>query len=134
MSFKSDPILLRETNIPKFACGFYCEGDCTSYFFAIFISGTNELNWKVVWSTNRDYPVRDDAILTFSAAGDLMLKDGDGSIVWTTNTAGKSVVGMNLTDTGNLVLFDDHNSVVWQSFDYPTDSLLPGQKLFQGQN
>ncbi|KAJ0475368.1 putative non-specific serine/threonine protein kinase [Helianthus annuus] len=40
---------------------------------------------------------------------------------------------MNLTDTGNLVLFDNQNSVVWQSFDHPTDSLLPGQKLYQGQ-
>ncbi|KAJ0669773.1 putative non-specific serine/threonine protein kinase [Helianthus annuus] len=40
---------------------------------------------------------------------------------------------MNLTDTGNLVLFDNQNSVVWQSFDHPTDSLLPGQKLYQVQ-
>ncbi|KAJ0669735.1 putative protein kinase RLK-Pelle-SD-2b family [Helianthus annuus] len=40
---------------------------------------------------------------------------------------------MNLTDSGNLVLFDVNGSVVWQSFDYPTDSLLPGQRLFQGQ-
>ncbi|KAK1416403.1 hypothetical protein QVD17_32194 [Tagetes erecta] len=40
---------------------------------------------------------------------------------------------MNLTDTGNLVLFDVNGSVVWQSFDHPTDCLLPGQKLFEGQ-
>ncbi|KAJ0847527.1 putative non-specific serine/threonine protein kinase [Helianthus annuus] len=40
---------------------------------------------------------------------------------------------MNLTDTGNLVLFDDHNLVAWQSFHPPTDCLLPGQKLYKGQ-
>ncbi|KAL9993890.1 putative protein kinase RLK-Pelle-SD-2b family [Helianthus debilis subsp. tardiflorus] len=40
---------------------------------------------------------------------------------------------MNLTDSGNLRLFDVNGSVVWQSFDYPTDCLLPGQRLFQGQ-
>ncbi|MFS8001005.1 putative bulb-type lectin domain-containing protein [Helianthus anomalus] len=45
----------------------------------------------------------------------------------------KSVVGMNLTDSGNLVLFDDQKSVAWQSFDHPTDCWLLGQKLFMGQ-
>ncbi|KAM0047179.1 putative protein kinase RLK-Pelle-SD-2b family [Helianthus debilis subsp. tardiflorus] len=40
---------------------------------------------------------------------------------------------MNLTDSGNLVLFDDQNSVAWQSFDHPTDCWLLGQKLFIGQ-
>ncbi|KAJ0479233.1 putative bulb-type lectin domain-containing protein [Helianthus annuus] len=88
---------------------------------------------QVVWSANRNYPVRENATLNFTAAGDLVLKDVDGSIVWTTNTSGKSVSGMNLTYTGNLVLFDHQNSVVWQSFDHPTDCLLLGQKLFTGQ-
>ncbi|KAJ0475389.1 putative protein kinase RLK-Pelle-SD-2b family [Helianthus annuus] len=136
------PMLLRRANGVQFACGFLCEGNCTDdnktfhYIFAIFISPAtynfNNEN-KAVWSANRDHPVGIDAILNFTAAGELVLKDGDGSIVWTTNTAGKSVVGMNLTDTGNLVLFDDQNSVVWQSFDHPTDCLLLGQKLLQDQ-
>ncbi|KAI3696116.1 hypothetical protein L1987_79125 [Smallanthus sonchifolius] len=34
---------------------------------------------------------------------------------------------------GNHVLFDVNSLVVWQSFDYPTDCLVPGQRLFQGQ-
>ncbi|KAI3730389.1 hypothetical protein L1987_61559 [Smallanthus sonchifolius] len=132
------PMLLRQTKVALFACGFYCDGDCTSYIFAIYFYPTvysvgNSIDYRVVWSANRDHPVGDNAILNFTAAGELVLKDADGSIVWTTNTAGKSVAGMNLTDTGNLVLFDDQNSVVWQSFDHPTDCLLPGQKLFEGQ-
>ncbi|KAF5771598.1 putative protein kinase RLK-Pelle-SD-2b family [Helianthus annuus] len=127
------PMLLRETNIAKFACGFFCEGNCTSYLFAIFISPTKYSDTQVIWSANRDYRVKKNAILNFTAAGELFLQDADGRIVWTTNTAGKSVAGMNLTDAGNLVLFDNNNSVVWQSFDHPTDCLLPGQKLFQGQ-
>ncbi|KAJ6889342.1 hypothetical protein NC652_030201 [Populus alba x Populus x berolinensis] len=40
---------------------------------------------------------------------------------------------MNLTDMGNLVLFDDNNATVWQSFDHTTDCLLPGQNLVAGQ-
>ncbi|KAJ0662230.1 putative bulb-type lectin domain-containing protein [Helianthus annuus] len=88
---------------------------------------------QVVWSANRDYPLRYGAILNFTATGDFVLRDVDGSTVWTTNTTRKSVVGMNLTGDGNLVLFDVSGSVVWQSFDYPTDCLVLGQRLFQGQ-
>ncbi|PWA97881.1 Apple-like protein [Artemisia annua] len=40
---------------------------------------------------------------------------------------------MNLTESGNLVLFNVSGSVVWQSFDYPTDCLVLGQRLYQGQ-
>uniref|UniRef100_K4CG99 non-specific serine/threonine protein kinase n=1 Tax=Solanum lycopersicum TaxID=4081 RepID=K4CG99_SOLLC len=34
---------------------------------------------------------------------------------------------------GNLVLFDKRKRTIWQSFDHPTDSLLPGQKLVSGR-
>ncbi|KAJ0669748.1 putative bulb-type lectin domain-containing protein [Helianthus annuus] len=116
--------------------GFYCNGTCTSYIFAVYIYLTDtkgDINDtqppQVIWSANRDSPVSEGAILNFTATGELVLQDVDGRTVWSTNTAGKSVVGMNLTDSGNLRLFDVNGSVVWQSFDYPTDCLLPGQKL-----
>ncbi|CAK9157720.1 unnamed protein product [Ilex paraguariensis] len=50
-----------------------------------------------------------------------------------TNTSGKHVSGLNLTEMGNLVLFDTSNATVWQSFDHPTDSLVFGQTLNPGQ-
>ncbi|KAI6673149.1 hypothetical protein NL676_001055 [Syzygium grande] len=52
------------------------------------------------------------------------------AVVWSAN---RNKTGMNLTDTGNLVLFNKNNATVWQSFDHPTDSLLLGQKLKVGQ-
>ncbi|KAJ0475355.1 putative protein kinase RLK-Pelle-SD-2b family [Helianthus annuus] len=146
-------ILLRGSIGPTFACGFYCNGNCTSYLFAVFIvvtirqsvifhnnetfpqfvPSTYKTAPQVVWSANRDYPVSDGAILNFTSTGELILQDVNGSKVWSTNTTGKSVVGMNLTDSGNLVLFDVNGSVVWQAFDNPTDCLVLGQTLFQGQ-
>uniref|UniRef100_A0A0E0DC61 non-specific serine/threonine protein kinase n=1 Tax=Oryza meridionalis TaxID=40149 RepID=A0A0E0DC61_9ORYZ len=39
---------------------------------------------------------------------------------------------MEITENGNLVLFDQRNGTVWQSFDHPTDALVPGQSLLQG--
>ncbi|XP_076931795.1 EP1-like glycoprotein 4 [Bidens hawaiensis] len=135
-------ILLRGSFGPRFACGFYCNGTCDSYLFAVFIVQTNSGSGivqpaigfpQVVWSANRDHPVKLGAKLNLNEVGDLVLRDADGILVWSTNTAGKHVAGMQITDTGNLVLFDSSNTIVWQSFDHPTDSLVPGQKLFEGQ-
>ncbi|XP_065850891.1 G-type lectin S-receptor-like serine/threonine-protein kinase SD2-5 [Euphorbia lathyris] len=134
-------ILLRGTFGPKFACGFFCNGTCDSYLFAIFIVQTNSISGitspaigfpQLVWSANRNNPVRINSTLQLTSNGDFVLKDVDGNIAWSTGTAGKSVAGLNLTEMGNLVLFDNNNSTVWQSFDHPTDSLVPGQRLISG--
>ncbi|PWA93311.1 BNR/Asp-box repeat family protein [Artemisia annua] len=117
-----------------FACGFFYNGtNMLSYQFAIFVveilDDEDPIEYftpqVVIWSANRDHEVDNGAILNFTSTGELVLQDVDGSIVWTTNTRGKSVAGMNITDSGNLVLFDVSGSVVWQSFDYPTDCLVP---------
>ncbi|KAI3465874.1 hypothetical protein Pfo_022537 [Paulownia fortunei] len=135
-------ILLRGTFGPKYACGFYCNGNCETYLFAIFIVQTNSGGGitspaigfpQVVWSANRNSPVRINATLQLTAEGDLVLRDVDGTLAWSTHTAGMSVAGLNLTEMGNLVLFDAKNSVVWQSFDHPTDALVPGQLLVSGK-
>ncbi|KAF8006268.1 hypothetical protein BT93_K0532 [Corymbia citriodora subsp. variegata] len=127
-------------SVLAFACGFYCNGTCNSYLFAVFIVKryisdlrSEFTSPQVVWSANRANPVKIGAMLELMSEGDLMLKDVDGTVAWSTNTAAKSVVGLNLTDLGNLVLFDKDNATIWQSFDHPTDSLVLGQKLRQGQ-
>ncbi|KAL3717274.1 hypothetical protein ACJRO7_008794 [Eucalyptus globulus] len=133
-------ILSRDKEFTAYFCGFYCEGNCTSYLFAVLlvnflrskIRGVNEIP-QVVWSANRNNPMKIGATLELTPEGDLVLKDADGMVTWSTNTSAKSVVGLNLTDLGNLVLFDKDNMIVWQSFDHPTDSLVPGQKLRHGQ-
>ncbi|KAF8044039.1 hypothetical protein BT93_A2122 [Corymbia citriodora subsp. variegata] len=135
-------ILLRRNEFFHLAytCGFYCNGNCNSYLFAIFIIQLNDNGLvaengipQVVWSANRNNPVKINSTLELTSEGDFVLKDADGTVAWSTNTSTKSVVGLNLTDLGNLVLFDEDNATVWQSFDHPTDSLVPGQKLRQRQ-
>ncbi|KAI9177846.1 hypothetical protein LWI28_019875 [Acer negundo] len=125
---------------PRYACGFFCNGDCDTYLFAIYIVQTNSGGGithggfpQVVWSANRDNPVKLNATLDLTSDGDLILRDVGGTIAWSTNTGGKSVVGLSLTEIGNLVLFDKNNNTVWESFDHPTDSLVLGQKLVLGQ-
>ncbi|GMJ05306.1 hypothetical protein like AT1G78830 [Hibiscus trionum] len=76
-----------------------------------------------VWDANRNDPVRENATLTFGEDGNFVLADVDGRVVWQTNTANKGVTGIRLLPNGNLVLFDKNENFVWQSFDYPIDTL-----------
>ncbi|KAK9153022.1 hypothetical protein Sjap_000502 [Stephania japonica] len=85
------------------------------------------LRW--VWDANRNHPVGENAALTFGRDGNLVLTDYDGTLAWQTNTANKGVVGIRLFNNGNLVLYNAKGQFVWQSFDYPTDTLLVGQSL-----
>ena len=56
-------------------------------------------------------------------------------MVWQTNTANKGVTGIKLLPNGNLVLYDKNGKFVWQSFDYPSDTLLVGMSLrLNGRN
>ncbi|KAF0890568.1 hypothetical protein E2562_003779 [Oryza meyeriana var. granulata] len=126
---------------PSFAAGFFCAPPCQVFLFAVFIVQTNSgagitltVNGiaQVVWSANRASPVGENATLELTGDGDLVLRESNGKLVWSSSTLGRSVTGMEITENGNLVLFDQRNATVWQSFDHPTDALLPGQSLLQG--
>ena len=133
-------VLLRGSIGPRFVCGFLCQFRNGACFFTVSIfqtrTGVNPPfieSLEAVWTANRNTPVKINATLQLSQDGDLILRDADGTYVWSTNTTGMSVSGLNLTEEGNLVLFSENNAVVWQSFDHPTDSLLPGQRMVSGQ-
>ncbi|PKI44023.1 G-type lectin S-receptor-like serine/threonine-protein kinase SD2-5 [Punica granatum] len=146
VNFSDGSLVLPILHTKAFGCGFYCKGKPTfsNCFFTVFIlmcydydlSRTPDQGCypQVVWSANRNRPVKFSATLTLNRLGDLELTDADGTTAWSTNSSRKSVVGMNLTESGNLVLFDQNSAVVWQSFDHPTDTLLMGQQLRVGQN
>ncbi|KAF7081504.1 hypothetical protein CFC21_085441 [Triticum aestivum] len=120
-----------------FAAGFVCASTlvCDVSLFAVSVVSyaRNRLFLEqVVWSANRDHPVRENATLEFTSHGNLVLRDADGSHVWSSSTSGQSVAGMVISGTGNLMLFDKKNATVWQSFDHPTDTLIRGQSLLEG--
>ncbi|GLJ35725.1 hypothetical protein SUGI_0717570 [Cryptomeria japonica] len=123
----------------QFGCGFFCYGSpCdTGYLFATFfvIYEDNGVlaDMQTVWSSNRDQMVQENATLTLTSTGELVLKDSDSTVVWSTNTSAQAFQRMAIHESGNLVLLNTSNGVIWQSFDYPTDTILVGQKLKVGQ-
>ncbi|MFS7984380.1 putative non-specific serine/threonine protein kinase [Helianthus anomalus] len=50
-------------------------------------------------------------------------------MIWSSNTTASGNATPRLLDNGNLVVIDQNDEDIWQSFDYPTDTLLPGMKL-----
>lgn len=121
--------------------GLYCYFPCDDFLFGVYIVYVEDSStwWSyqdsrtmVVWSANRGRIVRENATLNFTSNGDLLIRDADGSFAWSTNTSGLSVALMTITESGNLVLFNRNSVPVWQSFDHPTDSLLPDQPLALG--
>ncbi|GLJ35729.1 hypothetical protein SUGI_0717660 [Cryptomeria japonica] len=119
----------------QFGCGFFCYGSpCdTGYLFATFFvvhkADGRLFDMQMVWSSNRDQMVQENAALILSSTGELVLKDADGSLVWSTNTSTQSFQRMEIGESGNLVLYNPDGGIIWQSFDYPTDTILIGQKL-----
>lgn len=84
----------------------------------------------VVWVAGVEVPVSSKSYFWLCPNGELVLVDSlNGVTVWTSKTSHLAVVSALLRDDGNLVLLNGKKDVVWQSFDNPTDTLLPGQSL-----
>ncbi|KAL6596098.1 hypothetical protein ACP70R_047462 [Stipagrostis hirtigluma subsp. patula] len=92
----------------------------------------------VVWVANRESPLVNPGpgVLRLSADGRLVILDRQNATVWSSPAPTRNVTTratVQLLDDGNFVLSSDGSgspeSVAWQSFDYPTDTLLPGMKL-----
>jgi hypothetical protein len=67
----------------------------------------------------------------FDEKGNVFLQKGR-VFAWSTNTSDMKVSSMELQDNGNLVLLRNDSKVIWQSFDHPTDTLLPMQNFTRG--
>ncbi|XP_068320808.1 G-type lectin S-receptor-like serine/threonine-protein kinase At4g27290 [Pyrus communis] len=88
----------------------------------------------IVWVANRDKPLADlSGVLKVTNPGILVLNH-NMSTVWSSNTSRTAQNPVaRLLDSGNLVMIDgsddDSENFLWQSFDYPGDTCLPGMKI-----
>ncbi|CAI0466008.1 unnamed protein product [Linum tenue] len=87
----------------------------------------------LVWSANRDDPAEIGATVALTLQGQLLLTHSNGTELFIYN--GTSAGSAAMQDDGNFVLRSSSASgdVVWQSFDFPTDTILLGQTLVMGQ-
>ncbi|WCJ31518.1 G-type lectin S-receptor-like serine/threonine-protein kinase B120 [Euphorbia peplus] len=86
---------------------------------------------EVVWVANREqHFTTTSPVLIMGDDGNLATLDGNASYLVTNATVNDKNTIAFLLDSGNLVLKDKYSKVIlWQSFDYPTDTILPGMKM-----
>lgn len=131
-----------------FELGFFTPGSSTNRYLGIWYK--NIPDRTVVWVANREKLLKNDtnsnttSSLSITPEGQLQLvlrTQNDTAIIWSANQTSKgsdsvsnpSVVAQ-LLDSGNLVLRnqEDENNpdkYRWESFDYPSDTFLPGMKI-----
>lgn len=117
----------------NFEVGFFTPGTTNNSYLGIWYKNIPERT--VVWVANRCNPINDSSgLLTINSTGNLVLLGHNKSPVWWTSSA-KQVQSplVQILDSGNLVLRDEKDenpeAYLWQSFDYPSDTLLPDMKM-----
>ncbi|CAN6678859.1 unnamed protein product [Malus baccata var. baccata] len=106
-----------------YAFGFYKQGN--GYAVGIFLAGIPQTT--IVWTAKRDdTPLSSDVTLNFTNDG-LSLTSTQGQSFMIEYTSSSSA---SMLDSGSFVIYNARQDIVWQSFEHPTDTLLPGQILF----
>ncbi|KAJ0684587.1 putative non-specific serine/threonine protein kinase [Helianthus annuus] len=119
-----------------FELDFFSPPNSTNHYVGIWYKISKG---TVVWVANRNTPLSDTSSeLTLTHQGVLILRNATtGDVIWSSvNSSVTSVrnpIGQ-LLDTGNFIIYNDGGAVnqedpIWQSFDFITDTFLPGMKL-----
>uniref|UniRef100_A0A6N2MCF3 Receptor-like serine/threonine-protein kinase n=1 Tax=Salix viminalis TaxID=40686 RepID=A0A6N2MCF3_SALVM len=111
-----------------FNLGFVSPGGKSSWYLAI--SYASIPTPPIVWVANREKPITNltSTRLEITAEGKLAIIALPSSTVWqSTNT--EKARRLLLEETGNLVLLSAKGLIVWQSFDFPTDTWLPDMNI-----
>ncbi|KAM3730934.1 hypothetical protein ACB098_12G124200 [Castanea mollissima] len=112
-----------------FAFGFQQTGK-GGYLLAIWFNKLPEKT--IVWSANGDNLVLGGSKVELTKDGKFVLNDPTGNEIWKADLAGSGVAYAAMLDTGNFMLASQDSSLLWQSFDHPTDTMLPSQTMSLG--
>ncbi|XP_042946847.1 G-type lectin S-receptor-like serine/threonine-protein kinase At1g11330 isoform X2 [Carya illinoinensis] len=127
--FIKDPEIII-SNGGDFKLGFFSPTNSTYRYVGIWYAKVSASH--VVWVANRDRPLKTSSgILNISEDGNLVILDEEKKIIWSSNvTNSVSNPSAQLSDSGNLVLKENNTgSILWESFQHPSDSLLPKMKM-----
>ncbi|GFZ16615.1 hypothetical protein Acr_25g0010240 [Actinidia rufa] len=117
----------------NFTLGFFTIEE-TSYSY-IGIWYTNDDQQRKVWVANRNSPISDNSsVLTVdSTTGILKIIRGGNTILNISDQVTGNNATATLEDTGNFILTDwVEKRTLWESFDHPTDTLLPDGHIAEG--
>uniref|UniRef100_A0A7N2L5H1 non-specific serine/threonine protein kinase n=1 Tax=Quercus lobata TaxID=97700 RepID=A0A7N2L5H1_QUELO len=102
-----------------------------NYYLGKWYNGKHAELENLVWVANRDTPIFDNSgNLTIDDYGNLKISHNGGPPLVLYSAQEANNTSAALLETGNLVLSElNSGRQLWQSFDYPTHTLLQGMKL-----
>ncbi|KAF3445409.1 hypothetical protein FNV43_RR10585 [Rhamnella rubrinervis] len=106
----------------------------TSSFSTYYFSIIHKRSETIIWTANRDRPISNSAELRLTVNGIFITDDSGKFTIWSTPPFDSPVGALQLLETGNLVLVDNRNASLWESFNYPTDTIVMGQHLLVGKS
>ena len=116
----------------SFELGFFSPNGSKSRYLGTWYKNFPDI---IVWVANRENPITEsNGVLTISNSGSLALLDQTKRSIWSSgSTRATENPVVQLLDSGNLVLREkgdvNPESYMWQSFDFPYNTLLPDMKL-----
>ncbi|VVB06958.1 unnamed protein product [Arabis nemorensis] len=81
-----------------------------------------------LWVANRDLPLKTATVKLICSQENRLLLMGEGNATFSWNMSGMGIKA-ELMDNGNLVMRDSDKRTTWESFAFPTDTLLPEMNL-----
>ncbi|KAK9056995.1 hypothetical protein SSX86_024361 [Deinandra increscens subsp. villosa] len=123
--------------LETFELGFFNPANSTNHYVGIWYKKIS--TGTVVWVANRNTPLtHTSGELTLTRHGVLHLRDAtNGNIVWSSTNISSNPLARKpmgkLLDTGNFIIYETGDNMnqedpIWQSFDFMTETLLPGMK------
>ncbi|KAF6155195.1 hypothetical protein GIB67_019721 [Kingdonia uniflora] len=106
------------------------DGDSDGFVVGIWYNLGNKVANVPVWTIGGGIRVSKNSTFSLAVDGRMLLFDNpSGVVVWSSTTSNLGVESATLLNNGNLVLIDSGENIVWESFNSPTNTLLPGQTL-----
>ncbi|XP_017255291.1 G-type lectin S-receptor-like serine/threonine-protein kinase At4g27290 [Daucus carota subsp. sativus] len=119
----------------EFELGFFSPGSSTKRYVGIWFKKISSGTRTTVWVANRDAPLNNTSgVLKIDSKAISLFSNASSTVIWSSSYSRPvdSPVAQ-LLDSGNLVIRDEDDggleNSVWQSFDYPADTILPGMKF-----
>ncbi|KAL1567711.1 G-type lectin S-receptor-like serine/threonine-protein kinase [Salvia divinorum] len=135
MPLVGQTLFLNQTLVSKggiFELGFFSPPNSTNYYLGIWYYNKTIPLQTVVWVFNRDTPIpfyynNPQLQLLYDDNSEVCLKAK--TTTWKCFDRRTNISEAVILDTGNFVLRNGSGGILWQSFDYPTDTWLPAMKF-----